>query len=113
MKQAILVRMDLQLPKGKLASQVAHASVESVLKSSKEKVEAWHEEGMAKIILKVSDVQVLKQYHQKAKAAKLVAVLITDAGKTVFNGNPTITCVGIGPDEDEKVDKVVHDLKLL
>ncbi len=113
MKQAILVRMDVKMEKGKLAVQCSHASVESVLKSSKEKVDAWHEEGMTKVVLKVPDLSTLKQYHQKAKVAKLVAVLITDAGRTAFHGTPTMTCVGIGPDEDEKVDKVIHDLKLL
>jgi len=38
MKQVILVRQDIQMPKGKLATQVAHASVEAVLGSSKEKL---------------------------------------------------------------------------
>ena len=38
MKQVILVRKDLKLPKGKMAAQVAHASVESTLKSVKEKI---------------------------------------------------------------------------
>ena len=33
MKMVILVRSDLHMPKGKLSTQVAHASVEAVLKS--------------------------------------------------------------------------------
>ena len=37
LKQVILVRQDLKLPKGKLASQCSHASVESVLRSDKDK----------------------------------------------------------------------------
>ena len=36
-KQAILVRNDLKLPKGKMAAQAAHASVEAVLRSEKDK----------------------------------------------------------------------------
>lgn len=113
MKQAIIVRADLKMDKGKLASQVAHASVDSVLKSSKDKVDEWYDEGMPKIVLKVSDLATLRSYQQRAKAEKLVASLITDAGKTKFDGVSTTTCLGIGPDDDEKIDKVVHDLKLL
>lgn len=35
LKQVILARNDLKLPKGKLAAQCAHASVEAVLKCLK------------------------------------------------------------------------------
>ena len=38
MKQVIIIRSDLKLPKGKLAAQCAHASVEAVLRSDKELV---------------------------------------------------------------------------
>ena len=54
MKQVILIRQDLKMPKGKLATQVAHASVEATLRSDKEKIKEWRKQGMKKIILKVS-----------------------------------------------------------
>lgn len=113
MKQVIIVRADLKMDKGKLASQVAHASVDSVLKSSSDKVSEWVSCGMPKIVLKVPDLNSLRLLQQKAKVEKLVASLITDAGRTKFDGVSTTTCLGIGPDTDEKIDKVVHDLKLL
>ena len=53
MKQVILVRMDLKMEKGKLATQVAHASVDAVLKSPKDKIEEWTSGGMKKVVLKV------------------------------------------------------------
>lgn len=112
MKQVILVRDDLKLPKGKLAAQVAHASVEAVLKSSKSKVDEWHSEGMKKVVLKVKDLEELKKYQQLAKSEKLVASIITDAGHTVVEPG-TITCLGIGPDDEEKVDKITGKLKML
>ena len=112
MKQVILVRQDLKMEKGKLSTQVAHASVEAVLSSSSTKVEAWRAEGMKKVVLKVKDESELRTYLQLAKREKLIARLITDAGKTFFKES-TITCLGIGPDDDVKIDKVTHRLRLV
>ena len=112
MKQAILVRIDLKLPKGKLSAMVAHASVESVLKSRKEIVENWKNEGMPKIILKVKDLEELKNYQKIASNNKIITALITDAGHTVLEPG-TITCLGIGPDMEEKIDKVTGKLRMM
>ena len=71
-KQVIIIRQDLKLPKGKLASQVAHASVESVLRSNKETVEEWRKEGMKKIIVKVNDLNELLEYKTKADRKSVV-----------------------------------------
>ncbi len=111
-KQVILIRQDLKLPKGKTAAQCAHASVEAVLKSGKNIVNAWKEEGMAKIILKVRDKKELVKYFQQAKEQGLTTALITDAGKTVVAPG-TKTCVAIGPDEEDRIDKVTGKLLLL
>lgn len=111
-KQVILVRQDLHLPKGKLAAQCSHASVEAVLKSSDKKVSAWRKEGMTKVVLKVKDEKELLSYLQKAKDDGLTTALITDAGRTVVAPG-TKTCGGIGPDEEEKVDAVTGKLQLL
>lgn len=112
MKQAILVRQDLQLPKGKLAVQVAHASVESAFKSDKKIIQQWRSKGAKKIVLKVKDEAELRDYHQKTKQAGLTTSLITDAGLTTVPPG-TVTALGIGPDEDEKIDKLVGHLKLV
>jgi peptidyl-tRNA hydrolase, PTH2 family len=111
-KQVILVRADLKLPKGKLAAQVAHASVEAVLRSDAAYVAQWRNQGMAKIVLKVKDQKELIRYFQDAKGHGISASLITDAGHTVVAPG-TKTCVGIGPDEEEVIDKLTKDLKLL
>ncbi len=111
-KQVILVRQDLKLPKGKLAGQSAHASVEATLKSDSKIVSAWRKQGMPKIVLKVKDEKELLLYLQKAKDEELVTALIADAGKTVVAPG-TKTCVGIGPDEEEKIDIITRKLPLL
>lgn len=112
MKQVILCRVDLKMPKGKLSAMVAHASVEATLNSSEEKVQEWKRGGMKKIVLKVKDEKELIEYQKKAKSAKLITSLITDAGKTFFK-EPTRTCLAIGPDKEEKIDKVTGKLKML
>ena len=111
MKQVILVRQDLKLPKGKMAAQCAHASVESVLNSSKSKVDEWRSEGQKKVVLKVEDEKELIKYQNLAKREKLVASLITDAGRTCIAPG-TKTCLGIGPDDEDKIDKVTGKLKM-
>lgn len=111
-KQIIIVRQDLQLPKGKLAVQVAHASVENALKCDKKLLHAWQSEGMKKIVLKVADEKELRTYIQQARDAKLVACLITDAGLTTVAPGTT-TCGAIGPDEEETIDRISGKLKIL
>lgn len=112
LKQVILVRQDLNLPKGKLAAQAAHASVEAVLKSEPATIKTWRKEGMPKIVLKVKDEKELISFFQKAKDQDLTASLITDAGRTVVEPG-TRTCVGLGPDEEEKIDLLTGKLSLL
>ena len=111
-KQVILVRADLKLPKGKLAAQAAHASVEAVLRCDEEMVSKWRSQGMAKIVVKVKDEKELIKYFQAAKDEGFAASLITDAGRTVIAPG-TKTCVGIGPDLEEDLDSLTGELKLL
>lgn len=111
-KQVVLIRSDLKLPKGKACSQVAHASVDAVLKSDKKIVNVWRDQGMPKIVVKVKDEKELLFYLQQAKDSGLVACVISDAGKTVIAPG-TKTCVGIGPDTEEKIDKITGKLALL
>ena len=109
-KQAILVRQDLKMRKGKLAGQVAHASLESALKAKPRVLEEWRGEGAKKVVLKVRDMKELKEYIQLSK--KLPHALITDAGRTFF-AKPITTCLGIGPAEELEIDKITSKLHLI
>jgi PTH2 family peptidyl-tRNA hydrolase len=111
-KQVILVRQDLQLPKGKMSAQAAHASVEAVLRSNKDIVKKWHEQGMKKVVLKVADLKELYKYNQHAKDNDLVTAVITDAGLTTVAPG-TVTCVAIGPDIEESIDSITKELKIM
>jgi PTH2 family peptidyl-tRNA hydrolase len=112
LKQVILVRHDLGLPKGKLAAQAAHASVEAVLKADASTVKRWRQEGMPKIVLKVTNEKELVRQLQRAKDAGLVTSLITDAGHTVVEPG-TKTCGAVGPGDAHEIDALFGDLKLL
>jgi len=111
-KQVILAREDLKLPKGKLSAQVSHASVDCVLKSDKKIVEQWRNQGGKKVVLKVTDEKELFKYMSLAENEGLKVALIKDAGHTVLEPG-TITCLGIGPDLEEKIDRVTGKLKMV
>jgi len=111
-KQVILVREDLKLPKGKMSVQVAHASLDSVLKSDKDLVEKWRKQGGKKVALKVDDEKELFKYMSMLENEGIKVALIKDAGHTVVEPG-TITCLGVGPDSEEKIDKITGKLKML
>jgi|SRR3989344_3160794 len=111
LKQVILIREDLELSKGKTAVQCSHASAEAVLKSSKKIIEEWRKFSK-KVVLKVDNEDDLIKYKKEAEKAKLVTALIRDAGLTEIPPG-TITCLAIGPDKEEKIDKITGKLKTL
>lgn len=104
------MRADLKMPKGKLAAQVAHASLEAALKAPRFILEQWREEGAKKVVLKVQGLQQLRAFARRAE--KLPNALITDRGNTFFKG-PTVTCLGIGPSADSEIDELTGELPLL
>lgn len=112
MKQSIIVNESLKLPRGKLAAQVAHASVASFLAASSSQQQTWIEVGMPKIVLSASNEEDVIEYYQKALTHNLPAKLIRDAGKTVLEAG-TITCVGIGPATESDIDQITGHLKLV
>ncbi len=115
LKQVIVVRSDLKMGKGKLATQVAHASVESFVKTLRSKPEMakeWLKKGQKKVVVKVSSLEELIKVYEKAVKKGLIAVIIRNAGLTQLEPG-TITCIGIGPDELSKIDEITGNLKLL
>ncbi len=112
MKQVIVVNNSLSLPKGKLAAQVAHAAVASLLTADAEVVKQWLQVGMPKVVLKATDEKALLELLKCAKTAGIPAQIIRDAGKTVVAAG-TITCLGLGPETAEKIDLLTKELKLL
>ncbi|MBU5575209.1 MAG: peptidyl-tRNA hydrolase Pth2 [Candidatus Aenigmatarchaeota archaeon] len=112
MKQVIVIRTDLKMGKGKLCSQAAHASLAAFLKSDKKKREKWINEGMKKVVVKVSSENEILILKKLAENKKIPSEIIIDKGLTQIEPG-TITALGLGPDEDEKIDEITGNLKLL
>jgi len=129
-KQVIVIRKDLNMRKGKIAAQAAHASMKVFFDRGEIKeygytewnnfefritpeMQEWIEGSFTKICVSVdSEAQVLEVYN-KALSSGIPCSLITDSGLTEFHGIPTVTCCAIGPDDSEKIDKITGGLKLL
>jgi len=112
MKQVIVLRKDLNMRKGKMVAQGAHASLSAYLKASKTERDEWSKTGQTKICVSVeSEEELLKIFHQ-AEDAFLPCALITDSGRTEFK-EPTRTAVCIGPADSFDVDQITGHLKLL
>lgn len=138
-KQVIAMRKDLHCRAGKTAAQVAHASMKVLLdrmtftgislmippspnprfvdmsmiipKSSS--LYDWLTGSFTKIVVSVNSLDELLDLQTKANDAGVINAVIIDAGRTEFHGEPTVTCIAIGPDESDKIDKITGDLPLL
>jgi peptidyl-tRNA hydrolase len=67
----------------------------------------------AKVCCRVDSAEELMEIYNKAVDAGLEVHLITDSGKTEFHGQPTRTCLAIGPADAEKIDPITGELELL
>ena len=123
-KQVIVIRHDLKMRRGKQIAQSCHASMSFLtrrlqaagslsLDDFSAAQRAWLTGSFAKICCRVDSEEALLEIHQKAEEAGLEVHLITDSGKTEFRGQPTRTCLAIGPDVSARIDQVTGDLQLL
>ncbi|MEM0133982.1 MAG: peptidyl-tRNA hydrolase Pth2 [Thermoplasmatales archaeon] len=108
---AIAVRKDLDMGKGKIAAQVAHAAVQCSMNSTKKRTK-WITEGQKKIVVWVRDETELQELIRKAKSIGVNCCPIRDAGLTQLEPD-TLTCSGFGPDEDSIIDSITGGFKLV
>ena len=110
-----MVRQDLKMGKGKLAVQVAHASVSSSEQARRYKpswFDSWIHDNQAKICVKVEGEKELRLLKGRVDEAGIPNALIQDAGLTQLEPGTT-TCLGIGPLPTEIADRYTGDLKLV
>jgi len=111
LKQVIVLRKDLNMSIGKACAQSAHASCAAVFQDTKD-LNAWIHQGSKKVVLECKDEEELLSLVKQAQEAGLNFSLITDAGKTEFNNISTNTCIAIGPNKVEDIDKITKNLNL-
>ena len=114
-KQVIAVRRDVEMGKGKVAVQVAHAAVSAAEESRKRFTdwwEAWLREGQCKVAVRVDSEEELLQLERRSRELRLPFALIRDRGLTQIEPG-TATCLGIGPAPSSVVDTLTGNLSLL
>lgn len=122
-KQIIILRKDLNMRKGKMVAQGAHASMAVILNLKKEdatsyiipkdpRIEPWINGRFKKITVSVNSEDELLALHEEAKKRGFLTSLILDSGLTEFK-EPTYTAVAIGPDNAIELDKLTGNLPLL
>lgn len=129
-KQVIIIRKDLNMRKGKMVAQGAHASMKAILSQGwydltnpvgqnefhltmTPEVEDWLNGIFTKICVSVDSEAELLTLYNMAYNMDLPCSLIEDVGKTEFKGVATHTAVAIGPANAEVVDTITGHLKLL
>jgi PTH2 family peptidyl-tRNA hydrolase len=111
-KQIIAVRRDLKLSRGKLAVQVAHASLDAYNRADGGIRQAWDSEGAKKVVVVVDGLREIEELHRKARSKRFPCALIRDAGRTEIPSG-TVTALGIGPLRESDADSITGNLKML
>ena len=138
-KQVIVMRKDLNMRKGKMIAQGAHASLAVIFNYMSpefglftvkngdhykyqlwlpdgdvgERMREWINGSFKKIVVGAETLSECVSVYEKAKKLGIPCSLIEDKGLTEFGGEITITCCAIGPDDPEKIDKITGHLKLI
>lgn len=140
-KQVIVVRRDLitreenPMTSGKLAAQVAHASMAPILELARGRpyaeltpldkegtltidlekhssLKEWLAKDFTKIVLYVKSEESLIKVFNTIREAGYIASLIKDNGRTIFS-EPTITCFGVEPLPASIIGPLTKKLRLL
>ncbi|MBD3172198.1 peptidyl-tRNA hydrolase [Candidatus Bathyarchaeota archaeon] len=112
---AIVIRTDLNMSVGKMIAQACHAAVgcsEEAKRTQTKHWRRWRDEGGKKVVLEADSMEELEELAVEAEQLNLPYVLIRDAGHTEVAPGTT-TCIGIGPHQEQFMDKVTGNLPLL
>lgn len=114
LRQMIILRRDLKMPKGKMIAQGAHASMSAALNNmDHEYVKRWLAGKFTKVAVWANTDEELDALMVEASLQDIPFSEIVDSGRTVFNGVPTRTCIAIGPAPLDILAPITGHLKLI
>lgn len=120
LKLYAIIRADLGMSTGKIASQAGHAFLNAYLETLNnfpQIAKEYQKEGIGtKICLNAKDLNKLLIIQDKLKAANINHCLIIDSGHICppfFDGSPIVTALGIGPIYPLEVKSIIRRLKLI
>lgn len=112
-----LVRNDINMSPGKCASQAGHAYLGAFLSSSKLRPDihaAYASLSPGTKVALQGSLQEIEQLQMRCSDLGLPSYLVIDSGcSNFFDGQPTVTALGIGPVTEEETPKYMRRLKLL
>ncbi|CAM6085116.1 unnamed protein product [Calypogeia fissa] len=116
LKMVLVVRLDLKMKSGKIASQCAHAAVgsyeECLGRGQRYLLKKWEDCGQPKIVVTCNSQNEMNELRAKAENIGLPAFTVADAGRTqVAAGSQTV--LAIGPGLKTTVDSITRHLALL
>ncbi|KAG5031124.1 hypothetical protein AAZX31_06G082400 [Glycine max] len=115
LKMVLVVRQDLKMKSGKIASQCAHAATgmyAELMQSDRYLLRRWEQCGQPKIVVTCRNQQEMNKLAEAAESIGLPTFVVADAGRTqVSAGSKTVLAVGPGP--KSSVDSVTGRLPLL
>lgn len=115
LKMVLVVRQDLKMKSGKIASQCAHAATgmyAELMRSNRSLLRQWEQCGQPKIVVTCKNQQEMNKLTEAAESIGLPTFVVSDAGRTqVSAGSKTVLAVGPGP--KAILDSVTGRLSLL
>ena len=115
-KMVILIRSDLAMSPGKVASQCVHAALGCVRQFTstitfEAKLQAWESTGEKVVCLRCDTLADMQTCLNAARTQNIPVHAVRDAGRTEIAPG-SITCLAIGPDKTTRIDGVTGTLRL-
>ncbi|XP_075484097.1 uncharacterized protein LOC142524168 isoform X2 [Primulina tabacum] len=115
LKMVLVVRQDLKMGAGKIASQCAHAATgmySELMESHRSLLRQWELCGQAKIVVTCKNQQEMNKLRDAAQSICLPTFIVADAGRTQVSAGSN-TVLAIGPGSKSAVDSITGKLRLL